>query len=168
MLIRPPTAGDVPTMARIELEARVAAERSWSPPPGLRARSPDEAADGWRARMAGGAARVAVSDLRVVGCVAWPVVEPRGLPELYGPFVDPVHWRAGIGRALAAVAMRRARLAGHGRMLAWIPAADPRARAFARAMGFLPDGVSPVGPGDRLRRVAVLPASLAAGRPVGG
>lgn len=165
MLIRPPTAADVEAMARIEVEARVAAEQSWSPRPrGLRARSVDDAAAGWRQRL-DGSARVAVSDLRVVGCAAWRVV--HGVPELTGPFVDPLHWRTGVGRALAAVAMRRARLQGHERMQMWIPAADPRARAFARAMGFVLHGASPVASGarDRVLRVAVLPASLALGRP---
>lgn len=168
MLIRPPRTSDIEAMARIELEARAAAERDWSPPPsGLRARSVAERAAVWRAALDGSTTRVAVVDTHVAGCVRWAALD--GLPTLTGPFVDPIRWRMGVGRALVAVAMRRARLAGHDRLAAWVPEADPRARAFARRLGFVaPDRAAPgarraTGDGVDVCWVAILPAGLASG-----
>lgn len=165
MLIRPPTPADLPAIARVELDARAAAEQRWSPPPdGLRILSVDVTAEAWRRRIEDGSTRVAIVDLTIVGCIAWRPID--GLPTAYGPFVDPPHARTGIGRALLAVAMRRARLAGHDRMALWLAAADPRARLFARAMGFVADGAYREvdgNPAGEVRRVAVLPAGLALG-----
>lgn len=169
MLIRPPTAADLAPMARVEAEARAMAAAGWSPPAaGLRAVSVEALADGWRARLAepGRAVRVAVVDTAVAGCVAWGAGEAEREAEVFGPFVDPVRWRRGVGRALVAVAMRRARLAGFERVALWLPAADPRARRFAARLGFAAgaprravDGVA------EIRYAAVLPAGLAFARP---
>ncbi len=165
MLIRPPRNHEADALAAIELAARVAAEARWSPPPALQPRDLDAMARRWRARLESGPTRVAIVDTAPVGCVAWSA-EP--LPALYGPFVEPLHERTGIGRALVAVAMRRARLAGAEHMLMPIPAADPRARAFARALGFVvDDGTDTLvgSPAGLLRRLAILPAGLAPGGP---
>lgn len=165
MLIRPPRIDETDALAAIELAARVAAEARWSPPPALQPRDVGAMARAWRARIEGGPTRVAIVDTLPVGCVAWST-DP--LPTLWGPFVDPLHARTGIGRALVAVAMRRARLAGAEHMRLPIPAADPRARAFARALGFVIDGGTaplPGSPPGLLNRLAVLPAGLAPGGP---
>lgn len=162
MLVRPPTATDLDAMVRIELAARADAERRWSPPPsGLRARDAAAVRARWRDAEH---ARVAVVNREVVGCIAWD--DDDGRPCAYGPFVDPLHLRTGIGRALLAVAMRRARMAGNVQMTLWVPLADARARAFARAMGFIDDsGRRPLPGSDAglARRVAFLPAGLASG-----
>lgn len=163
MLIRPPAPDEITAMARVELAARADAERRWSPPPsGLHAFDPEALSARW---AAAGWSRVALVDRRLVGCIARGV-DPDGLYVAHGPFVDPLHLRTGIGRALLAVAMRRARIAGAERMALWIPAADPRARAFTRAMGFVDDGGRRPLAGSAaglVRRVAVLPAGLAHG-----
>ena len=166
MLIRPPTADETPLMARIESAARAAAEARWSPPPASQDR-PVHQLDPWRVRRHTASTRVAIVDTRVVGCIAWGPSPVDGLPTAFGPFVDPLHERTGVGRALLAVAMRRSRLAGADRMVLWVPAADARARAFARALGFvIADGHRPLPHSEagELRRLAILPAGLAIGR----
>jgi GNAT superfamily N-acetyltransferase len=74
-----------------------------------------------------------------------------GVSELDGLFVEPAHWRRGIGLELVADAARRAQAAGAG-TLAVI--ANPRAIGFYEAAGFVAAGMATTrfGPAPRMRR----------------
>lgn len=58
--------------------------------------------------------------------------------ELDGLFVEPAHWRRGIGRALVEAAATLARSDGAASL--WV-VANPRALPFYAALGFVPSGV---------------------------
>jgi GNAT superfamily N-acetyltransferase len=85
---------------------------------------------------------------RVLGFAA--VVEEGGHLELDGLFVEPEHWRQGVGAALVAEAAHEARRRG----LALMVVANPHARDFYERCGFALEGETQTrfGPGLRMSR----------------
>jgi len=76
----------------------------------------------------------------VIGVV---VVTPSGLPgiaRLYGLYVDPPHWKRGVGRALFSAAATRARTLKAGAM---IIDAEPTAKGFYERMQAIQFGETP-------------------------
>lgn len=55
-------------------------------------------------------------------------------------FVDPGHWRQGVGRALVALAVERLRASGRREVTLWSLADSHQATAFYAAQGFVRDG----------------------------
>lgn len=74
------------------------------------------------------------------------LVEP-GKAELDGLFVEPEHWRRGVGKALVDAATHEAR--GHG--LALNVVANPTAREFYERCGFMVEGQAETRFGPALR-----------------
>jgi ribosomal protein S18 acetylase RimI-like enzyme len=64
------------------------------------------------------------------------------LGEVYGCYVDPAHWRQGVGSALMAAALERLAQAGYRQAVLWVLADNPRARAFYEHHGWLADGAN--------------------------
>lgn len=60
--------------------------------------------------------------------------------EVAAVYVDPDHWRAGIGRKLLVAALREVAAAGAEDATLWVFAENHAALAFYRRCGFLPDG----------------------------
>jgi len=60
--------------------------------------------------------------------------------EVYALYVDPDHWRRGVGSALLAAGCDRLRAAGFGAAVLWVHEGNERARAFYRAAGWDTDG----------------------------
>jgi GNAT superfamily N-acetyltransferase len=91
-------------------------------------------------QIAEGYVFVAERAWQVLGfAVVLPTAETAGAAaELDGLFVEPGHWRAGIGRQLVAEAARRARAAG---CTALDVTASPDAEPFYRRCGFVRTGV---------------------------
>jgi ribosomal protein S18 acetylase RimI-like enzyme len=79
---------------------------------------------GW---LSGGAYRDAGSDESPLG-------------EVYACYVDPTHWRQGVGSALMADALERLTRAGYPQAVLWVLADNLRARAFYEHLGWLADG----------------------------
>lgn len=77
---------------------------------------------------------VAEIDDRIVGFAA-VLIDDEGA-ELDGLFVEPQHWRKGIGAALIDVAVHEARRQG----LAMMVIANPSAREFYEKCGFTLEG----------------------------
>lgn len=76
--------------------------------------------------------------LRVVPCVLY--AEPHAeLTELY---VEPMHRRRGVGRALMAHAERLATERGATRVMLLVDPTNLGAQAFYRAAGYAPDDLS--------------------------
>ena len=88
---------------------------------------------------------VAQSDAGVVG-FAVVIVEPDRA-ELDGLFVEPAHWRTGVGTALAQAAIHEARRRG----LALTVVASPSARGFYEKCGFTVEGEAETRFGPALR-----------------
>jgi GNAT superfamily N-acetyltransferase len=91
---------------------------------------------------------VAVDDGRIMGfATLGPVV--AGAVELDDLFVDPDAMRRGIGRALVAEAVARARRSGCSRLDV---TANPDARAFYESVGFVDTGTAETrfGPAPRM------------------
>lgn len=95
--------------------------------------------------------RVAEMNSRRLG---FSVVIPKSanVSELDGLFVEPDHWRAGIGRALIADAVHLAR--GQGAKAIDV-IANPRAEGFYEKLGFRPTGFAQTqfGPAKQMRHV---------------
>jgi GNAT superfamily N-acetyltransferase len=64
------------------------------------------------------------------------------LGEVHGCYVDPAHWRQGVGSALMAVGLERLSRNGYTQAVLWVLADNPRARAFYEQHGWLADGAS--------------------------
>lgn len=60
--------------------------------------------------------------------------------EITSLYVQPSHWRRGIGRDLMTAALRHARDSGLATVTLWVLEANARARAFYEAAGFARDG----------------------------
>jgi len=59
------------------------------------------------------------------------------MPTLY---IDPDHWRSGLGSALCDAGVQRARDLGFTELVLWVLEINTRARAFYARRGFRPDG----------------------------
>ncbi len=60
--------------------------------------------------------------------------------EVYACYVDPAHWRRGVGSALMAEALDRLSRAGYLQAALWVLANNVRARAFYEHHGWFADG----------------------------
>ena len=77
--------------------------------------------------------------------------EVAEMPTLY---VDPLHWRRGLGGALCKATAEWATQAGFAELTLWVLAVNERAHAFYRAFGFVQDGGRKVDEGTKERLVA--------------
>lgn len=139
--VRPATADDAPTLARIYVD-------SWNAGFGHLMGEPvldDDRILRWRAELATARTRwwVAEQDETVLGFVGiGPCRDPvePGLGELDTIAVDPAHWRGGVGSALMRTALDALAEAGFTEALLWTPAGYDRGHGFYAAMGWSRDG----------------------------
>ena len=96
-------------------------------------------------QIADGAVLVAEQVGRVVGFAA---LELNAGAELDGLFVEPEHWRRGIGTALVEAAVHEARRRGFSLVTV---VANPSARAFYERCGFSVEGAAETRFGPALR-----------------
>ncbi len=73
------------------------------------------------------------------------------MPTLY---VDQGHWHRGVGRALCAAGLQRARGLGCDELTLWVLEMNRDARAFYDAFGFAEDGATMIDEGTRERLLA--------------
>jgi GNAT superfamily N-acetyltransferase len=62
------------------------------------------------------------------------------LGEVHGCYVDPDHWRQGVGSALMAAGIECLQTAGYPQAVLWVLADNPRARGFYERHGWSADG----------------------------
>jgi ribosomal protein S18 acetylase RimI-like enzyme len=67
---------------------------------------------------------------------------PSETAEVIALYVDPMHERRGIGRALALASCDAARSQGFTRLSLWVLEENARARAFYNAVNFVDDGTT--------------------------
>jgi GNAT superfamily N-acetyltransferase len=60
--------------------------------------------------------------------------------ELRALYIDPEHWRSGIGRTLLLDARERMAAGGYGEAILWVLAGNEPAERFYRTDGWQPDG----------------------------
>jgi len=91
--------------------------------------------------ISGDFVRVAQDDLyEVVGVVCVMPTALQGIAQLYGLYVDPAHWKRGIGRVLFGAALARAKAIKAGALMI---TAEPSAEEFYKRMGAIRIGEQP-------------------------
>jgi GNAT superfamily N-acetyltransferase len=145
--VRPGAPADVDAIADL-------AVRSWRE--GFRGIVPDEIDPeaAWRpdrieARLAGrvddgSGILVAERGERVAGFVLYGPCRDddasAAMGEVWALYVDPDHWRAGVGRALVDASLEQLRATGFAEGAVWTLAESPRNLRFYEALGFRLDG----------------------------
>lgn len=76
----------------------------------------------------------------IVGVVAVTPTALQGIAQLYGLYVDPAHWKRGIGRTLFGAAIARAKRIRAGALMI---TAEPSAEGFYKRMGAIRIGEGP-------------------------
>jgi GNAT superfamily N-acetyltransferase len=76
----------------------------------------------------------------VVGVVVVISTALQGIAQLYGLYVDPAHWKRGIGRVLFGAAVARAKTIRAGALMI---TAEPTAEGFYKRMGSIRIGEGP-------------------------
>ncbi|MFG2889031.1 GNAT family N-acetyltransferase [Streptomyces sp. NPDC048248] len=151
------TEADIDAVSALRVRGWQAAYRGLMPQAYLDAMS--VAADAERRRSWFGRRPPKMSDLvaeRDGEVVGWACVGPARDPDIAPPegaltggeppgelltlYVMPALIGTGVGRALLAAAMGRARAAGFGTLYLWVVRGNARARRFYERAGFVPDG----------------------------
>ena len=84
--------------------------------------------------------QVAEDGSKVVGVVVVTPTALQGIAQLYGLYVDPAHWKRGIGRVLFGAALARAKAIKAGALMI---TAEPSAEEFYKRMGAIRIGEQP-------------------------
>jgi ribosomal protein S18 acetylase RimI-like enzyme len=147
VIVRAAVADDAPAMARVHVAAWERAYRGLVADAEIAARTPAAREAMWREVLTGGAiAFVAERTGTVVGLCS---LLGSDISALY---VDPQHWRTGVGSALLAAGLARLRAEGQTVATLWVLEANDPARAFYTRFGFTPDGArSEVGGAPKVR-----------------
>lgn len=152
-MIRPARAADAARLAEIHVAAWRRGCRGILPAELLLGVSVERRSRDWTQWLAspGSCTFVAEHEGRPVGFASIGSLRANGRPvrsllELRRLYVDPGHWRAGIGRRLHERVLSEARARGFTQLVLWVLTQNRRARAFYAALGFEP---------DRARRVTI-------------
>ncbi|MEU5125164.1 GNAT family N-acetyltransferase [Streptomyces mobaraensis] len=155
--IRKMTDDDVDAVAEIRVGGWRTAYRGLVPDRYLDAMDPLADAAAHRARRSSPAYPMAelVAESPLDGVIGWACLGPsrdEDLPapagELYALYVRPALVGTGVGRALCAGVLERARERGDARLGLWVLRENARARRFYARAGFTADGADRVDPVD--------------------
>jgi ribosomal protein S18 acetylase RimI-like enzyme len=136
-VIRPATPADAEALARVHVRTWQAAYTHLFPAERLAAISVERRAEQFRLYPP----IVAEENGEIVGFVSVGASrDPDADGELYAIYVDPAHWRTGVGRAL--IEAGEAQLGAEDRrdVVLWVLEDNPRARSFYEAAGWQLDG----------------------------
>lgn len=92
---------------------------------------------------------VAERDDRIIGFVTVRAatdsdVSAQSVAEMPTLYIDPDHWRSGLGTTLCDAAVQRARDLGFTDLVLWVLDINARARTFYARRGFRPDGATKI------------------------
>jgi GNAT superfamily N-acetyltransferase len=146
--VRPAAAEDAAAIARVQVETWRAAYRGTVPDAFLGDMDVAERAERWREGLVEKPARrttwVAEPEGEIVGFIAFGPSRDddagAAVGELYAIYVLADRWRSGIGRVLHDVCVAELRGGGFGEATLWALDANPAAKAFYEALGWVPDG----------------------------
>ena len=147
MRIRRIGADDVAAVAQVHLESWNAAYRGLVPDEFLEGFTFEKRKDIAARGLADDAQETVVieDDGRILGFVVFGAsrdgdVEPKGAGEIWGIYIDPIHWRKGAGRKLAHHAQRALRERGFTVATLWVLEDNSGAREFYEKLGFCLNG----------------------------
>lgn len=144
--VRRATSADVERIAAIHVASWRRAYRGQLPDALIESMSIAQRAQRWHELLASPAhdLHVAVRDGAILGfCSLIPsrdVDAPESTGEIAALYVDPAHWRAGIGRGLVLGAIEQAQHRAYRQLTLWVLASNASARAFYASLGFAADG----------------------------
>ena len=131
MLIRPGTPDDADAAARVHVDSWGATTEQAGP-------SLEQRIE-WHRRFP--ATFVADDGGTILGFVAvGPSRDADADGELYTIYVDPRHWRGGVGSRLIRAGEERMRELGYRRVVLWTFDDNPRSHRFYEAAGWSADG----------------------------
>jgi len=145
MLVRRARLEDAHKIAEIHVAAWRAAYREIMPPEYLASLSVDHRETVWRENLAKPKTQmwVAEGDSGVVGWISVAASRDTDADvatgEVWAIYVDPQHWKRGIGRALWTTAEAYLRSTGYLEVTLWALQANRNAIAFYDAIGFAVD-----------------------------
>jgi GNAT superfamily N-acetyltransferase len=146
--IRPMAEDDIDEAARLHVRSWQSGYAGIIPADFLASLDPDVFAARRRAQpiLAGAGSLVATVDGQIAGLAGFGPYRPEQgevdptTGELYAIYVDPEHWRAGIGRRLHAAVTAALTGSGFRAMRLWVLEENHRARRFYEWAGMRPDG----------------------------
>jgi ribosomal protein S18 acetylase RimI-like enzyme len=142
------SADDASSMAEVHVASWRAGYKGIVPEKDIAAQSVDVREKYWREAIEKGTPQIEIAWLHdaVAGWVAWDSSRdpdaPEGTGEIWSLYVDPRHWRKGIGRELMRYANERLVEAGYMRVSLWVLTENVRAIAFYLDAGFVPESFS--------------------------
>ncbi len=138
-MIRPAVPADALAIGRVHVRSWQSGYAGILPAERLAALRPEERAARY-VLDGSGPLRTFVADEEgaIVGLLG--VGSERGLGLLGGLYVDPDHWRSGIGSALLQTARTEFVRAGHETAALWVLAGNKHAARFYRAHAWAPTG----------------------------
>jgi len=146
MIVRRATPEDSRAIATIHVRSWQAAYEGIVPAQFLASLSVDQRAGIWRHRLEGDAhgTWVLEEDGGILGWIsAGPSRDADALSstsELWAVYVDPKHWRHGVGQRLCDDTEGHLRRSGFSDVTLWVLRDNTRALAFYRSNGFVVDG----------------------------
>lgn len=151
MQIRPATVADAVAIEAVHFASRDAVYRDRIPNwPRLGPDQP-ERIERWRAWLSDPAILVLVGerDGKIVGFVTIRAstdenVDPARVAEMPTLYVEPSHWREGVGTELCDAALEEARRRGFSELTLWVVDLNVDARSFYTTYGFTEDGATTV------------------------
>jgi ribosomal protein S18 acetylase RimI-like enzyme len=147
MRVRLATAEDAEPIAGVHVRSWQVAYRGLIPDETIDSLDVADRAARWRSifEQSGQDIFVAVENALVRGfCDLQPSRDEehanQSVGEISAIYVDPAHWRKGLGRALCTAAIARARLRGFHDLVLWVLEENHGARRFYEELGFVRDG----------------------------
>jgi len=157
--VRVADEGDCREIARVHVASWKKAYAGIMPDELLSSLDPDARAEDWmqELRHGDGTAVVAVRAGVVLGFSYFSKARDddagENVGEIQAIYVDPTHWRSGVGRKLLDESLSRMRALGCEKVILWVLCDNAGARRFYRVTGFREDGAQKQHPDTGLDEV---------------
>ena len=149
MQIRRAHESDAPALARVHVDSWQVAYRGLVPDSHLQRFTYKRREDAFRKSLATGAEETyliedqgAALGILTVGACRDADIDTALVGEIWGIYVSPAHWRAGIGKRLLDEGESILGSRGYALAVLWVLAGNAQARAFYEATGYRTDGAA--------------------------
>jgi len=145
MELRTAIIGDARSIAAVHIASWRAIYKGHMPDDVLKGLDLEQRATGWQERLALTSIDCIVAEAPpVIGfCNVCASRDPdceAATGEISALYLDPQHWRRGVGRRLVDAAVAQAQERGYRNLTLWVLRENQRARSFYEAVGFSRDG----------------------------